>query len=263
MVELRDVSWRVGAARIVQDVRLQFRSGKFNVILGPNGAGKSTLLKLATGLLAPSQGEVLYDGTPVQAIAPGALARRRAVLSQHVDMAFPLSVEDVVLMGRYPHYGRTPTVHDREVVERALALVDMTAQRAQLYPTLSGGEQQKAQLARVLAQIWNYDGSPEPRVLFLDEPTSSLDVHYQIHLLDLARDLLRHDCTVIAVLHDLNVALHYGDHFFVLEHGRLAHEAAGAADIPGALLERVFRVRAHRVSDPESGEGFWRFSRQG
>ncbi len=163
-------------------------------------------------------------------------------------------------MGRYPHYGRVPTAHDREIVDRALGLVDMTDKRMQLYPTLSGGEQQKVQLARVLAEIWNYDAPDGEKYLFLDEPTSNLDVHYQLHLLDVARELLGFQCTVIAILHDLNVALHYGDAFFVLDHGQLAQEADDAGAISASLIERVFHVQAHRVADPESGEGFWRFS---
>lgn len=260
MVEVQGVGYRAGDAIILDDVSLRVRPGRFNVVLGPNGAGKSTLLKIATGLVPPTSGRVLYDGVDVSAIAGETLARRRAVLSQHVDLAFPLPVHDVVLMGRYPHYGRAPSRHDREIVERALDMVGMTEKRAQEYPTLSGGEQQKVQLARVLAQIWNYDEPREPKCLFLDEPTSSLDVHYQIHLLDVARGLLAYDCTVVAILHDLNVAFHYGDCFFLLDRGRLVHETDDADAIPAPLLERVFQVRARRLTDPDTGEGFWRFA---
>ncbi len=260
MVELRGVDYRVGSAHILRDVSVRFRPHRFNVVLGPNGAGKSTLLRIATGLLAPTAGEVRYGERPVGAIGAGPLARERAVLSQHVELAFPLAVEDVVMMGRYPHYGRVPSPRDREIVDRALGLVAMTGQRRQSYPTLSGGEQQKVQLARVLAQIWNYDEPDADKVLFLDEPTSNLDVYYQIHLLDVARELLGFRCTVVAILHDLNVAFHYGDSFFLLAEGRLAHETDRADDISAGLLEEVFRVRAHRLADPESGEGYWRFS---
>jgi heme transport system ATP-binding protein len=260
MVETQGVHYRVGDAHILRDVSVRFRPGRFNVILGPNGAGKSTLLKMASGLLAPTEGEVRYDDRPVGEIATAALARRRAVLSQHVELAFPLAVEDVVLMGRYPHYGRVPTPRDREIVDRALGLVDMTKKRTQSYPTLSGGEQQKVQLARVLAQIWNYDAPEGEKYLFLDEPTSNLDVHYQLHLLDVARELLNFHCTVIAILHDLNVALHHGDAFFILDRGAVAQEADDPGDISASLIERVFKVRAHRMTDPESGEAFWRFT---
>ena len=260
MVEVTGVHYRVGDAHILRGIDARFRPGKFNVILGPNGAGKSTLLKIATGLLAPSEGAVEYDGQAVATIGAETLARRRAVLSQHVELVFPMSVQDVVLMGRYPHYGRVPTARDREIVERALAIVEMTDKRRQSYTTLSGGEQQKVQLARVLAQIWNYDGPDGDKYLFLDEPTSNLDVHYQLHLLDVARELLRYRCTVIAILHDLNVAFHYGDAFFILEQGLVAQEADHADEIAAPLIERVFHVKAHRMTDPDTSEGFWRFS---
>jgi iron complex transport system ATP-binding protein len=264
MVELRGVTFRVGKALILDDVSVQFRPGKFNVVLGPNGAGKSTLLRLATGLATPTQGDVRYDERSISSFTSAELARMRAVLSQHVELAFPLPAGDVVMMGRYPHYDRVPTARDREIVSRALEVVGMTKRRDQPYPTLSGGEQQKIQLARVLSQIWNYDAPVDGastrahRYLFLDEPTSSLDVHYQIHLLDVARSLLQYDCTIVAILHDLNVALEYGQHFILLEGGRVALEAEDGGAIGEAELERIFQVRARRVDD--GGRGFWRFS---
>lgn len=260
MIELHGIHYRVGDAHILRGIDAQFRPRKFNVILGPNGAGKSTLLKIATGLLTPTEGTVEYDGEPVAGLGAEVLAKRRAVLSQHVELVFPMLVEDVVLMGRYPHYGRVPTARDRDIVDRALAVVEITDKRKQSYPTLSGGEQQKVQLARVLSQIWNFDTPDAEKYLFLDEPTSSLDIHYQLHLLDVARDLLNHQCTVIAILHDLNVAFHYGDAFFVLEGGLVAQVADHANEISASLLERVFHVNAHRVIDPETSEGFWRFN---
>lgn len=262
MVELRGVSFRAGGTRILDDVTLRFRPRRFNVILGPNGAGKTTLLRLATGLARPGTGQVQYDGRGVETFDRTELARTRAVLSQHVDLAFPLPTIDVVMMGRYPHYDRVATVHDRDIVRRALEMVGMTPKAEQPYPTLSGGEQQKVNLARVLAQIWNFDdpspGAPRPhRYLFLDEPTSSLDVHYQIALLDVARSLLDYECTVIAILHDINVALEYGSHFVLLEDGRVALEAETADAIGQDDLERIFRVRARRLDD--AGRVFWRF----
>jgi iron complex transport system ATP-binding protein len=260
MVELRNVTQRVGSAVLLDDVSVRFRPGRFNVILGPNGAGKSTLLRLASGLARPTSGEVRYDDEPVSAYTSEQLARMRAVLSQHVELAFALPVVDVVAMGRYPHYGRTPSLRDHEIVDRALELVGMAAKREQPYPTLSGGERQKVQLARVLAQIWSDDAPGEPRYLFLDEPTAGLDVHYRLHILQLARGLLGPDCTVVAILHDLNVAFEYGDHFLLLEGGRVAIEAEESRAIPAAVLERVFRVRARREASADGAAEFWRFS---
>ncbi|HET7583834.1 MAG TPA: ATP-binding cassette domain-containing protein [Gemmatimonadaceae bacterium] len=259
MVELRDIAYVAGGKTILRDVTVSLRERQFNVLLGPNGAGKSTLLNIATGLARPTTGSVHYGETDIHTLDMETLARKRAVLSQHIELAFPMPVEDVVLMGRYPHYGRVPSPRDREIVRRALDLVGMTERRAQAYPTLSGGERQKVQLARVLAQIWNEDDARTPTFLFLDEPTSSLDIHYQIALLDVARALLERNCTVVAILHDVNVALHYGDYFVLLAGGRVA--AATEADgITRSLLERVFEVRAHRIEDPETGERLWRFA---
>ncbi len=261
MVEVRAVRHEAGGMAIVDGVSTCFRPGQFNVILGPNGAGKSTLLRIAAGLLRPTTGEVRYDGRVLTAFSADALARKRAVLSQHVELAFPLAVEDVVLMGRYPHYGRVPSARDREIVGRALELVGMAAKRQQPYPTLSGGEQQKVQLARVLAQIWNYDLPREHKYLFLDEPTTNLDIQYQLAVLDVARSLLDHECTVVAVLHDVNTALEYGDRFLVMAGGRLVAQVDGPEEISRELLEHVFRVRARRLEDPlEAGSGVWRFS---
>jgi iron complex transport system ATP-binding protein len=262
MVELRDVSYRAGDVRILDRVTARFRSNAFNVILGPNGAGKSTLLRIATGLAEPTSGEVRYGERPLADFEPNELARTRAVLSQHVELAFPLPVIDVAMMGRYPHYGRVPTPRDRAIVERALEMVGMAERRDQPYPTLSGGERQKVQLARVLAQIWSDDaaeraGEPRARYLFLDEPTTSLDIHYQIQILDIARGLIQHECTIVAILHDLNVAFEYGDHFVLVEGGRVALEAEHAGAIGQEELERVFRVRARRIDD--DGRAFWRF----
>jgi iron complex transport system ATP-binding protein len=262
-VELRDVSFRAGGALILDRVSVRFEPGKLNVILGPNGAGKSTLLRLATGIARPTSGEVRYDGQSIAELAEEPLARRRAVLSQHVELAFALPVADVVLMGRYPHYGRVPTERDGDIVSRALALVGMEDKREQPYPTLSGGEQQKVHLARVLAQIWSDDGSPgnagAQRYLFLDEPTSGLDVHYQLHILEVVRGLLSPGCTVVAVLHDLNMAFEYGDHFVLLERGTVAVNASDPRAIPAEVLERVFRVRARRLADTSAASGLWRF----
>ncbi|HZS60671.1 MAG TPA: ATP-binding cassette domain-containing protein [Gemmatimonadaceae bacterium] len=259
MISLSEITHRVGNTQIIDDVSVRFSPGAFNVILGPNGAGKTTLLKIATGLLRPTAGDVRYDDAPLSHIAPSRLAKQRAVLSQTVDLAFALSVRDVALMGRYPYYGRVPATTDLAIVDRALELVGLSNKRDQAYPTLSAGEKQKTQLARVLAQIWNYDDAGEHRYLFLDEPTSSLDLHYQMQILDLARGLLRHNCTVIAILHDLNVASEYGNHFIVLDQGRVAAEVDDADHLSVDLIDRVFRVRSYRVPDSVKGLAVWRF----
>jgi iron complex transport system ATP-binding protein len=256
MVEVDQVRYSAGGAMILDGVSVRFRENRFNVIAGPNGAGKSTLMKIASGLVRASSGTVKYDGIPVGEIDPEALARKRAVLSQSVELAFGLTVEDVVLIGRFPHYGAAPGRIDMEIVQRAIEAVDLADKRKQPYPTLSGGEKQKAQLARILAQLWGTEESESNRVLFLDEPVTGLDVHYQIHILDIAREMLGGNCTVIAILHDLNVAFEYADSVIILDQGRVAHETDDVSSIQAELIENVFSVRATKVGD------YWRFARQ-
>jgi iron complex transport system ATP-binding protein len=259
MVEIRDVSYEVDHTCILDHISTTFRAKRFNVILGPNGAGKSTLLKIATGLLDPASGDVRYGDRPLSELSASLLSRKRAVLSQQVDLAFSLPLKDIVLMGRYPHYGHTPSPRDLEIVREALDVVGLTDKKDQPYPTLSGGERQKAQLARVLAQIWHSSSAEEHRYLFLDEPTSGLDIHYAIHILDVARSLLEFDCTVVAVMHDLNIALQYADAFFFLERGQLVFETDDGRKISKELIERVFSVTAHQVIDSQNDQTFWRF----
>jgi iron complex transport system ATP-binding protein len=262
MVELSHVSYRVGRTTLLDDVSASFHRNRFNVIVGPNGAGKSTLMRIASGLMQPSSGSVTYLGEDVSSIEHEALARRRAVLSQHVDLAFALTVEEVVLIGRFPHYGAVPTAADREIVSKALDEVGIADRRLQAYPTLSGGEKQKVQLARVLAQIWTTGEPAQHRVLFLDEPVTGLDVHYQIHILDRAKAILGSDCTVIAVLHDLNLAFDYADSVFIIDHGSIVLETSESHDIPSSVIENVFNVSAQRVMLANVESPMWRFSRR-
>ncbi|MGH9418399.1 MAG: ATP-binding cassette domain-containing protein, partial [Thermoanaerobaculia bacterium] len=259
---LSHVSYRVGGAILLKDVSLTFRKNQFNVIVGPNGAGKSTLMRIASGLTRPTSGSVTYLGEDVSSIGNEALARKRAVLSQNVGLAFALTVEEVVLIGRFPHYGATPTRADREIVSQALEEVGIADRRKQAYPTLSGGEKQKVQLARVLAQIWATGNAESHRVLFLDEPVTGLDVHYQIHILDSAKAMLASDCTLIAVLHDLNLAFDYADSVFVIDNGSVVLETANAHGVPASVLEKVFDVSAEKVVVPGDGSPIWRFSRR-
>jgi len=258
MVELRGVGYAAGGRTILGGVDVRFERARLTAILGPNGAGKSTLLRIAAGLLRPLAGEVHYDGRPLGTLDARALARRRAVLSQHAEPAFPLAAIEVVEMGRYPHYARVPGARDRDAVKRALAAVGMTERATQRFSTLSAGERQKVQMARVLAQL---DAGPgaSGRILFLDEPTSNLDVRHQLQLLEIARRLLAEDVTVIAVLHDLNLAGEIADQLVLLDRGRVAWRGERPAGLPIGTIEAVYGVRARAVEDPVDGRRLLRF----
>jgi iron complex transport system ATP-binding protein len=258
MVELRDIRFAVRASTILDGVSVVFPRARFTAVLGPNGAGKSTLVRIAAGLLAPTSGEVVFGERGLTSFRPVELARLRAVLGQNTAPAFPLLAEDVVEMGRYPHFTRVPGRRDREAVTRALESVGMSARRRQAFATLSAGERQLVQMARVIAQL-DVDPTESERAVFLDEPTANLDVRHQLTLLQLARGLVARGITVVAVLHDLNLAADHADHFVVLSAGRLVHEGSREAGLPVALLERVYELRVHRLIDPGDGRVTWRF----
>ncbi|WP_298674441.1 ABC transporter ATP-binding protein [uncultured Sphingomonas sp.] len=257
-IVLDEVHWSTGGASILQPISLAFAADKVNVILGPNGAGKSTLMKIAAGRLRPSGGAVLHGDRDIFSIEAKELALQRAFLSQHVEIDFAITVEEVVLMGRYPHFARAPGREDRRIVDAALDLVGMGDKRRQIYPTLSGGEQQRVQLARVLAQVWSDDAAPAPRTIFLDEPVASLDIHHQLQILDLVRSLPARRCTIVVTLHDLNLAMDYGDRFIFLRDGRLQAIAEEPAAVSADLIQRIFDVRATSL-DTEDGGRVLRF----
>jgi len=219
-----------------------------HVIVGPNGSGKSTLLKAFSGEGSIVSGEVFYDGTPVTAMDKTLLAKRRAVMSQLPELHFPVRVDDIVMMGRYPHFNYRPSAHDVSVCREAMQRLSVLPLADRDYLSLSGGERQRVQFARALAQIW--DAPPEgERYLFLDEPVSSLDIHYQHEFLALARDLAASRIVLIAVLHDLNLALEYADRILFLKAGRLVASGAPAIVTP-AIIRDVFGIDAHLLDNP-------------
>ncbi|MDQ6609357.1 MAG: ATP-binding cassette domain-containing protein [Bacteroidota bacterium] len=177
MLRAENISYKIRSNYLVKDITIEFDPGSFHVIMGANGAGKSTLLKLLAGDLTPSSGSIFLGDKEVRHYNKNTLATRRAVLSQHYHLAFPITVEEIVLMGRYPYFATQPTAKDIAICKQAVHLMDVAHLLERDYTTLSGGEAQKVQMSRVLAQIWNDEGE-ERKILFLDEPVSHLDVKY-------------------------------------------------------------------------------------
>jgi len=215
----------VNGKTLVDGVSARFESGKLNVILGPNGAGKSTLLRLLTGQLRPTAGSVKLGDRDLRELSLMQLARVRAVLSQNVEIAFPLRVREVVMMGRYPHFSGRPAADDERACEEVLALFELADMAERDFLTLSGGEQQRVHFARVMAQIW-FPHAGATRYLFLDEPLRSLDVFHQLDFMRKLRELRRPDLVMVAVLHDLNLAAAFADELLLLNAGRVL--AAGS-----------------------------------
>lgn len=243
-IEARAVGFLAGTARLLADVSLAVRPGELVALVGPNGAGKSTLLKLLAGDLTPSEGAVLLDGRPLTSYRAAALARRRAVMPQQTMLQFAFTVREVVEMGRNPHPSSSGDA-DRAIVDESLERTDTTALAGRTYPTLSGGEQQRVTLARVLVQ--------QTPLLLLDEPTTSLDLRHQELVLATARAAAAAGAAVLAILHDLNLAAAYADRIAVLRGGRLAACGPPWEVLSEVLLSEVFQhpiaVRPHPLRD--------------
>jgi iron complex transport system ATP-binding protein len=245
MIEADTVSMTIRHARLVDRVSAQFRAGESVAIVGPNGAGKSTLLRLLSGDLRCSAGNIRLKGQNLSSFSSRELAKHRAMLSQHVNVSFPFTVEEIVTMGA----GDRPRTMGRPLVDAAIAELALEPFRHRELPTLSGGEQQRAHFARVLVQLACGEAEHGPGVLLLDEPTSSLDLRYQINLVEIAKRRAREGTTVIAVLHDLNLAVRFADRIVVIHKGSIAADGKPAETITNKMISDVFEVDTHIGSE--------------
>ncbi len=245
MINAENLIYSVNGRRLTDNLSLHLPGGEIVAILGPNGAGKSTLLRQLTGYLQPDSGRCSLFGKPLASWPITALAKIRAVMRQNSHMAFPFSVMEVIRMGRHSH-----NLHPvRDSIEHIMALCDCTELAARDYRSLSGGEQQRVQLARLLVQLW--EPEPSPKWLFLDEPTSALDIHHQQHLFRLLRRLVsERQFSVCCVLHDLNLAARYANRIVLLEKGRIVGNGAPQAVLKEQTLKNLFHAEMTVVDDP-------------
>jgi heme transport system ATP-binding protein len=241
MLEIKDAGYAVGKKWLLQHISYRFLPGKCYMICGPNGAGKSTMMKLLSLLLIPDSGEIFYNDSKINYHKKEEYAKYRAVLSQQVDISFPMEVEEVVMMGRYPHFKINPTKEDIDICNEVMALQDLEEFKKRNFLTLSGGEKQRVQFARVLAQIWKTP-KEHSRILLLDEPISSLDIKYQFDFLRHIKQFLNDKTIVIAVLHDLNLALNYADEILLLNKGKLFASGNPASVLSPGNISKVFQL---------------------
>lgn len=231
-----------GRRTLLDDMSVTLRPGRFTAILGPNGAGKSTLLSLLSAQRRPDAGQVLLDGQPLTALSAHALALRRAVMPQESAVAFDFTVREVAELGRYPHR-QNPAQDEDTIVAQALAATDMATLAARIFNTLSGGEKARVHLARALAQIWGPLPDGAARWLLLDEPTAALDLAHQHQALRLMRGWAHtQGCGVVAVLHDLNLALRYADDVLLLAQGDAVCHGAVAEVLTAERIARVWGI---------------------
>jgi len=225
------VSLAIRSKWLVRHISLAVEPGEVIALVGPNGAGKSSLLRLLAGDVDPTEGQVLLDGQPISDFHPRDLALRRAVLPQQTVLQFAFTVREIVEMGRGTHR-REDSDRLGQIVSRSLRQTDALELIERIYPSLSGGEQARVTLSRVLAQ--------ETPILLLDEPTASLDLHHQQMVMDVARELAAGGASVVAILHDLNLAAGYADRIGVLRGGELVKLGTPWETFTEELLSDVF-----------------------
>lgn len=234
MLEAQDVTIRLGGRTVLDRAGLRVKGGEMLGLLGPNGAGKTTLLKVLAGLVGPAR--VLLDGADAALLTPRQRARAVSFLPQGSDVHWPLSVADVVALGRHPH--GADCARDRDAVARALAETDTQALARRPVNTLSGGERARVLLARALAV--------EAPVLLADEPVAHLDPGHQLQVLALLRRRADSGDAVVVVLHDLALATRHCHRVMVLDHGRVVADGPPAAVLDDSLLAQVYGVTAAR-----------------
>jgi iron complex transport system ATP-binding protein len=226
-ITAQNISYSVGQKQILQDLSFTILPGEVTVILGANGAGKSTLLRIISGEQAPTEGEVWFGNKQLHTFSLPQLAKCRGVLSQHYNLNLPFSCEEIVMMGRYPHFNGHPAANDDLIVLQCMQEMQVDQFAGRLYQTLSGGEQQRVQMARVLAQLYETDAAPfTGKLLLLDEPTASLDCLHQQACLRKTRQLAQQGYTVVIILHDLNLAAQFAHKIILLKNGELVKQGA-------------------------------------
>lgn len=239
-VSANQVEITLGGNKILHGTSIDARSNEFVGVLGPNGSGKSTLLKCIYRTLKPDAGWIDLSGEPISKMSYKESAQKLAVLAQHNSYSFDFTVKDIVLMGRelYKHALQSDNAEDMRIVDEALAAVEMSDFSTRSFSTLSGGERQRVILARALAQ--------QTDCLILDEPTNHLDIKYQLQLMDMIKTSGR---TVVAAIHDLNVAAMYCDRIFLLSNGRVEMSGTPEQVITPQIIKKVFEVDAEVYKD--------------
>lgn len=244
MLSASNLSYQVGSNFLLDNVSVGFEPGKINLIIGPNGAGKSTLVKALSNNLSGYQGNVLYNRRNVMDYSLKDLARIRAVLSQSIDISFPLTVSDVVMMGRYPHFESRPGSIDYTICREVMNFFEVETFAERNFMTLSGGERQRVHFARVAAQIWQVQ-EEQSRFLMLDEPLTFLDIYYQYDLMQKLLQFTRQPgVVVVGVIHDLNLACRFGDHIVLMNRGKIVESGPPENVITTQNLKDVFKIDA-------------------
>ncbi|WP_347330334.1 heme ABC transporter ATP-binding protein [Marinimicrobium locisalis] len=251
LLRIDHLTLEIDRRELVREVSLSVAPGEILSIIGPNGAGKTTLLRAISADLEASAGQVRFNDQPLSDWQAAERALAMAVLTQANPLSFPFTVGEVVALGRTPH--STGVAVDREVCHAAMTALDVNHLEGRLYPSLSGGEKQRVQLARVMAQIWRPDTGAD-RLLLLDEPVTSLDLGHQRQLMQAIRQFADSGVGVVMVVHDISLAAAYSDHLLALNDGRRVAYGAPDEVVTSALMSELFNTEVDVIPHPQSGK---------
>lgn len=248
MLEVQDLSYKIHQKTILEGISFSIQKGETFGIIGPNGSGKSTLLKLLSRLYSPNEGKILLQGKPLSKFSGRKLARKVAVVTQEGISPLPITVQEAIEMGRYPYHSfwQKESMEDYIVVERVMEQTKLTGLRDKPLDELSGGERQRVAIACSFAQ--------EPELLLLDEPTTFLDIGYQLAILTMVKSWQQETGgTAIMVLHDLNLAAQYCHRLLLMEKGKMIHVGTAEEILESELLSRVYGTRPLIINHPNLG----------
>jgi iron complex transport system ATP-binding protein len=249
MILLKKVAAGYLQKDVISDIDLRFEAGEFCAILGPNGAGKSTLLKTIPGFLPSTTGEILINQIPLRKWKRKELARQIALIPQEFQLQFDFSVEELVLMGRFPYtgYSQNYTTKDKAKVEEVLRKLDLLNFGDKMFSQLSGGEKQRVSIARALAQ--------ETAIILMDESFSHLDINHQIEIMDLVTTINRQmGKLIILVSHNVNLAAEYCDRMIFMKEGRVLEDGVPEKIVTKETLQRLYGMELEIIYHPRTGQ---------
>jgi len=240
-------SYHQAGSWALQKAELFLSEGNFLGLVGPNGSGKSTLLRVLAGILKPQKGRVLLQGKDIRKTDSRVLAHQIAFLPQTVQPVFPLTVEEMVALGRFPHQKTLgfSNAEDRDVIRKCMEWTEVASFSSRPLSTLSGGEHQRVLIASVLAQ--------QPAVLLLDEPTSALDIHHQVEVCMLLGELAKRKIGIVMVTHDLNLAARFCTSLVLLDGGRVAAQGSPSEVLKSDILQKIYRAQIAVETNPATG----------
>ncbi len=247
IIDLKSINYYINSKLLIDNISFKVKTGDMTCIIGPNGSGKSTLIKLITGELKATSGNIFFKNKKIEDWSSIKLAYHRAVLPQSNHLSFPFSVLDIIKMGRYPIKSSTMELNNL-ICEEIIDIFELNEHIDQNYTTLSGGEKQRVQLARVFAQIWSKNDYKE-KVLIIDEPTSYLDINHQYVLFQFLKKLNKKGLTILMVLHDLNQAIANSNKIIMLKNAKMVDYSKTKRIIDTKKLDEVFNVKLKLIKN--------------